>query len=149
MKHIKLFEDYTSNPFNPHNYIYDYYATDFYEIYEDDVKNNPELIDKVISDIQIEIDYVKNIKYPIEIWRALPLDDNSNKYPYHEDDSGCWTTNRDIATGFGNKIFHGLIESSDNVDLEQTIRTRILNSGEKEFNVKDSTKVKILNINNI
>jgi len=149
MKYLKLYENYIDTPFDPNMYVDEYLSSDFHEIYEDDIKDNPELMNKVITYIQEEINNVKNIKYPIEVWRGLPIDDSSNDYPTHDEDSGCWSTIYDIATGFGNKIYHGLIESEDLIDLEQTIRTRILNPGEGEINVKDSKGVKILDVETI
>lgn len=131
--------------FDANNYIDDYLQNDEYEIYEEDLEDDPTLLNKILIDIQYEIDYVKNLKYPITVYRGLPLN-KIQPYPYYKEDEGCWTTNKNIASGFGNIIYTGLIESENIIDIEQTIRTRILNSGEEEINVYDSQQVKIINI---
>jgi hypothetical protein len=149
MKYLKLFEDYVQpDPFDSELYLDDYLGSDFYDIYEEDIEENPELEKTVYSDINTEIEYVKNLQYPIQVWRGLPKKDvpNLNEYPLYEDELGCWTTDRRIATGFGEVIYEGLILSEDNVDLEQTIRTRVMNPDEKEITVNDSHKVEIVNI---
>lgn len=138
-------ESHEYDVYDANNYVDDYLTNDEYEIYEEDLENNPSLINKILSDIQKEVDYVKNLEYPIKVYRGLPLGKKQD-YPFFEEDYGCWSTNKNIATGFGDIIYTGLIENEKDVDIEQTIRTRILNSGEKEINVHDSHSVKIINI---
>lgn len=151
MKYFKLFEQhklYNSNPYDSQNYIDEYLFSDGYEIYEEDLEEDPSLIDKILQDIQYEIDNFKAIEYPVHVYRGLEIHSSSDEYPQYKDDLGCWSTKYEVAASFGNKIFHGIIYSIEEVDIEQTIRTRVLNNHEDEINVKDSTKVKIIDVIN-
>ncbi len=157
MKYIKLFEDFKNIPYlDPDYYIDDYLGSDAYEYYEEDLENDDsgEIREKILSEIQFFIDNVINLEFPIHIYRGVNTNDKSSSYTYHEDDLGCWSTRKEVAKSFAThqgqgtrgKLFHGILRDNSNVDIEQTIRTNITNSGEYEITVLDSTKVEILDV---
>jgi hypothetical protein len=155
MKYLKLFEEFNDsigfngfNIYDPEEYLDEYLMSDDYEIYEEDIEDNPELKEKALRDIQDVIDYVKGIQYPIKVYRGLE-NYNYDTYKHSDEDLGCWSTSYEVAKSFTNKdgvLFHGIINSIDEVDIEQTIRTNILVDYENEINVKDSTKVEIIKV---
>lgn len=122
--------------YNSENYLEDFYAMDFME----EMYNEEE----ALRLIQKQIDYVQDIKYPLKVYRGIDI-----KNP-QEDYSGVhWTTDFRVAEGFGDKIFVGLITNQDSIDIEQTIRTRVMNPYEYEITVPNFDDVKILDIYNI
>lgn len=113
----------------------EYYLDDFYEI-----NFNEETYDEEESLIKIQetIDYVLNIKYPLEIYRGINTINSDEDF-----DGSSWTTDFRIAEGFGNKIYVGFISGVGMIDVEQTIRTRIMNPFEYEIHVPNFKDVRI------
>jgi len=122
--------------YDPNYYLEDFYVMDFMdEMYDEE---------EALILIQKQINYVKNIKYPIKVYRGIntknPKDDYSGEH---------WSTDIRIAEGFGNKIFVGLILNQDSIDIEQTIRTRVMNPFEYEITIPNFEDVEIIDIYNI
>jgi len=115
---------------DPENYLDDYYAVDFND------ENNEEVAKKEIQDI---INEVENFKYPITVYRGINTINPDENY-----DGSSWSRNKEVAESFGNEIFVGMIPDSGIVDIEQTIRTRVMNPYEDEIYVPDSKGVKII-----
>jgi len=62
-----------------------------------------------------------------------------------EDYAGAsWTTDVRVAEGFGDKIYVGLIPNQNTIEVEQTIRTRVMNPYEYEIYVPNFDDVKII-----
>jgi len=122
--------------YDPNYYLEDFYVMDFMdEMYDEE---------EALILIQKQINYVKNIKYPIKVYRGIntknPKDDYSGEH---------WSTDIRVAEGFGNKIFVGLILNQDSIDIEQTIRTRVMNPFEYEITIPNFEDVEIIDIYNI
>ena len=115
----------------PEYYLDDFYAIDFNE---DDYTEEQALIE-----IQKVIDYVLNINYPLKVYRGI---NTINPDEYYIGSS--WTTDVRVAEGFGNKIYVGLIPNKNAIDVEQTIRTRVMNEFEYEIYVPNFDDVKII-----
>jgi hypothetical protein len=120
-----------------YNFIYDpdYYLDDFYAMDGMDYYNEEQALEK----IQKVIDYVLNIKYPIKVYRGI---DTIN--PIENFEGASWTTDVRVAEGFGNKIYVGLILNQEAIDVEQTIRTRVMNPFEYEIYVPNFDDVEII-----
>ena len=120
-----------------YNFIYDpdYYLDDFYAMDGMDYYNEEQALEK----IQKVIDYVLNIKYPIKVYRGI---DTIN--PNENFEGASWTTDVRVAEGFGNKIYVGLILNQEAIDVEQTIRTRVMNPYEYEIYVPNFEDVEII-----
>jgi len=119
--------------YDPNYYLEDFYVMDFMdEMYDEE---------EALILIQKQINYVKNIKYPIKVYRGIntknPKDDYSGEH---------WSTDIRVAEGFGNKIFVGLILNQDSIDIEQTIRTRVMNPFEYEITISNFENVEIIDI---
>jgi len=115
----------------PEYYLDDFYAIDFNE---DDYTEEQALIE-----IQKVIDYVLNINYPLKVYRGI---NTINPDEYYIGSS--WTTDVRVAEGFGKKIYVGLIPNKNAIDVEQTIRTRVMNEFEYEIYVPNFDDVKII-----
>jgi hypothetical protein len=114
----------------------DYYLDDFYAMDGMDFYNEDQAKEK----IQRVIDYVLNIQYPLRVYRGI------NTINPDEDYAGAsWTTDVRVAEGFGNKIYVGLIPNQNTIDVEQTIRTRVMNPYEYEIYAPNFDDVKIIN----
>jgi hypothetical protein len=114
----------------------DYYLDDFYAMDGMDFYNEDQAKEK----IQRVIDYVLNIQYPLRVYRGI------NTINPDEDYAGAsWTTDVRVAEGFGNKIYVGLIPNQNTIDVEQTIRTRVMNPYEYEIYLPNFDDVKIIN----
>ena len=121
-----------------HNIILtpDYYLDDFYSIdYNDDVYSE----EQAINEIQKVIDYVLNLKYPIKVYRGINTINPDENY-----DGGSWSERKELSESFGDKIFVGLIPNKNVIDVEQTIRTRVMNPYEYEIYVPNFDDVKII-----
>lgn len=125
-----LRENLSTHVFDPNNYLEDFYAMDFNDEYDET---------KALLIIQKIIDGVKSIKYPITVYRGL-----NTKSPKENYGGSHWSTDKHVAESFGDKIYIGVIPNSSVVDIEQTIRTRVMNPRENEINVPDSNDVKII-----
>jgi len=120
---------------NNHTLTPDYYIDDFYAMDGMDYYNEEQALEK----IQKVIDYVLNIQYPIKVYRGI---DTIN--PDENFEGASWTTDVKVAEGFGNKIHVGLIPNQEAIDVEQTIRTRVMNPFEYEIYVPKFDDVKII-----
>lgn len=117
------------NIYNPDYYLDDFYSMDF---------NNEIIETKALSIIQGVIDEVKNFKYPMTVYRGI----NSHKQKEGYENSS-WSRQKQVAQGFGDKLSIGIVPNSNIVDIEQTIRTRIMNPGEDEIYIPDSNGITI------
>lgn len=113
----------------------DFYLDDFYTMDGMDFYNEDQAKEK----IQSVIDYVLNIQYPLKAYRGI------NTINPNEDYGGAsWTTDVRVAEGFGDKIYVGLIPNQNAIEVEQTIRTRVMNPYEYEIYVPNFDDVKII-----
>lgn len=120
-----------------HNIILtpDYYLDDFYTMDGMNYYNENQAKEK----IQKVIDYVLNIQYPLKVYRGINTINSDEDY-----EGASWTTDIRVAEGFGNKIYVGLIPNQNAIDVEQTIRTRVMNPYEYEIYVSNFDDVKII-----
>jgi len=102
--------------------------------------------------IQVIINEVKNLKFPLRIYRGISTS-NKNANILAEPHSSLgenisWTTSRYVAEKFGNLIYTGIIKSIDDIDLEYTIQRRIMHKplDEKEIIMKDNNLIKNIEI---
>ena len=114
---------------------HEYYLDDFYSMDGMDYYSESQALDK----IQKVIDYVTNIKYPIKVYRGI-----NTKNPKENYEGGSWSTDVRVSEGFGNKIYVGMIPSQSVIDVEQTIRTRVMNPYEFEIYVPNFDDVEII-----
>ena len=113
-----------------------YYLDDFYSIdYNDDVYSE----EQAINEIQKVIDYVLNLKYPIKVYRGINTINPDDNY-----DGGSWSERKEVSESFGNKIYVGLILNKNVIDVEQTIRTRVMNPYEYEIYLPNFDDVEII-----
>ena len=129
-----LNEQQTNNfdVYEAENYLDDFYNIDFNE----DMYSEKQALDI----IQKEIDYVKNLKVPVKIYRGI-----NTKSPMDSFDGWSWSTDKKVAESFGDKIFVGLLHNKNEIDIEQTIRTRVMNPYEKELSIPlESNSIKII-----
>jgi hypothetical protein len=117
--------------YQPDYYIDDFYAMDGMDFYDEE---------QALQKIQKVIDYVKNIKYPLKVYRGIDTINPDDNY-----EGTSWTTDIRVAEGFGNNICEGLIPNENVIDIEQTIRTRVMNPYEYEIYVPNFDDVEILN----
>ena len=114
----------------------EYYLDDFYSIdYNDDVYSE----EQAINEIQKNINYVLNLKYPIKVYRGINTINPDENY-----DGGSWSERKEVSESFGNKIFVGLIPNKNVIDVEQTIRTRVMNPYEYEIYVSNFDDIEII-----
>lgn len=125
-------ENNINDIYNPKNYLEDFYVVDF----NDEVEES-----KALEEIQAEIDYVRNLDLPIKIYRGINTITPDEYY-----DGSSWSTDKHVAESFGNKIYVGLVKSLKDIDIEQTIRTRIINEFEREIYIPDFNSVEILEV---
>lgn len=118
--------------YNAENYLDDFYNMDFNE----EMYNEKQALEI----IQKEIDYIKNLKPPIKIYRGINTKSQIDNF-----DGWSWTTDKKVAESFGDKIFIGKLVDKNKIDIEQTIRTRVMNPYEKEISIPhDSNGVEII-----
>lgn len=120
----------TEDILDPNHYLDDFYAMDGMDYYTEE---------QALDKIQKVIDYVTNLIYPIKVWRGI-----NTVNPKQDYQGGSWSTDIRVAEGFGNKIFVGLIPSQSVIDVEQTIRTRVMNPYEYEIYVPNFDDVEIV-----
>lgn len=131
---VKNFKQFINEQHNitltPDYYLDDFYAMDGMDFYNED---------QAKEKIQSVIDYVLNIQYPLKVYRGI------NTINPDEDYAGAsWTTDVRVAEGFGDKIYVGLIPNQNTIEVEQTIRTRVMNPYEYEIYVPNFEDVKII-----
>lgn len=131
---VKNFKQFLNEQHN-HALTSDYYIDDFYAMDGMDFYNEEQALGK----IQKVIDYVSNIQYPLKVYRGLDTINPDEDYA-----GASWTTDVRVAEGFGNKIYVGLIPNQNAIDVEQTIRTRVMNPFEYEIYVPNFDDVKII-----
>nr|MDQ3142112.1 hypothetical protein [Bacteroidota bacterium] len=103
---------------NPDRYVDDYLNMDFNE-----EKN-------AIPDIQKEINKIQSLVYPLTVYRAINTKIDRTERGF---DGGHWSTDKVVAESFGDKLEERVINSASEIDLEQTIRSRVMNPAEKEI----------------
>jgi hypothetical protein len=102
--------------------------------------------------IQMIIEEVKNLKFPLRIYRGISTSDkNPNILTEPHSVIGeniSWTTSRYVAEGFGSLVYTGIVESADDIDLEYTIQRRIMHKpiNEKEIIMKNNNLIKNIEI---
>ena len=126
-RNSEFFNDIT---LSPDHYIDDFYSMDGMEYYNED-----QAIEKILS----VIDYVINIKFPLKVYRGINTINQKEEY-----EGASWTADVRVAEGFGNKIYIGSILSKNAIDIEQTIRTRVMNPYEYEIYIPNFCDVKII-----
>jgi len=131
---VKNFKQLVNEQHN-HTLIPDYYIDDFYTMDGMDFYNEEQALGK----IQKVIEYVLNIQYPLKVYRGL-----NTINPKEDFEGASWTTDVRVAEGSGNKIYIGLIPNQQAIDVEQTIRTRVMNPFECEIYVPNFDDVKII-----
>lgn len=118
--------------FSPEYYLEDLYSMDYndelYPTEEDGINYISSVINELI-----------NLNYPLIVYRGI-----NTKISPKEYDNTHWTTKKEVAEGFGNKIYVGLVESSSIIDFEDTIRHRVMNPGEHEIWIDNFDDVKII-----
>ena len=121
------------NIYDAEYYLDDFYAIDF----------NDEMYDEndALKEIQKVIDYVLNLTYPIKVYRGI----NTIK-PVENYGGYSWSTDKRVAESFGNKIFVGYIPNQNVIDVEQTIRTRVMNPYEYEIAIPNHSDIIIEDI---
>jgi hypothetical protein len=135
MDKVKNFKQFVNENINNHTLKPYYYIDDFYVMDGMDYYNEEQALEK----IQKVIDYVLNIQYPLKVYRGI-----NTINPDEDFASASWTTDVNVAEGFGNKIYIGLIPNQQAIDVEQTIRTRVMNPFEYEIYVPNFDDVKII-----
>ena len=125
MKILREIQD--QNILNPDYYLADFQAIDFQD--EDEIPT-----EKALDIIQSEINLVTQWDYPIKVYRAIDVKGGEWESDW---DNNSWSTRKEVAEGFGDLIWVAMIPNESFVDVEQTIRTRVMNDGEYEINVKD------------
>jgi hypothetical protein len=124
-----LFED-DQTIISPDYYLDDFYGMDGMDYYDEE---------EAKQKIQKVIDYVLSIQYPIKVYRGINTINPSENYA-----GGSWSTDIRVAEGFGDKIFVGMIHNKDVIDIEQTIRTRVMNPYEYEIYVPNFEDVEVI-----
>lgn len=132
---IKKFNQFTNENkqqiLTPESYLEDFYVIDFNE----ETYNK----EQSLEIIQETIDYVLNIKYPLKVYRGINTIKPDEVYA-----DASWTTDIRVAEGFGDKIYVGLIPNKSAIEIEQTIRTRVMNPFEYEIYVPNFNNMKII-----
>ena len=102
--------------------------------------------------IPSKINEIKELKFPLRIYRGInwfkDAEPNMLGKPYSNDvefqENMSWTESLDVAKGFGNIIYTGIVEFPDDIDLEYTVKRRILHKplDELEIVMKDNKLIK-------
>jgi len=138
-----LKEQFESGIFNPHNPLY---KEAWLEVGDEDMDSYEEYGIETIESI---IDEVKNLKFPLRIYRGISTSDIKGKHDLinnPEYDNISWSTSRYVAEGFGNVVYTGIVENMDDINLEYTIYRRVLHKPlyENEIVMKDNGLIKNL-----
>jgi len=75
----------------------------------------------------------------LKVYRGIDTINSDDDY-----EGASWSTDIRVAEGFGDKIFVGLIPNESVIDIEQTIRTRVMNSYEYEIYVPNFDDMEII-----
>ena len=138
-----LKEEFGGGIFDPHNPLY---LESWIEIGDEDMETYKEY---GIDRIQSIIDEVKELKFPLRIYRGISTPDMKGKHDLvnnPEYDNVSWSTSRYVAEGFGNVVYTGIVENMDDINLEYTIYRRVLHKplNEDEIVMKDNRLIKNL-----
>lgn len=121
-----------NNTLDPNYYLEDFYVMDGMDYYTEE---------RALGMIQDVIDYVLNISYPLKVYRGIDTINQQDDF-----DGISWSTDVRVSEGFGNKIYVGFIPNEKVIDVEQTIRTRVMNPYEYEICVPKSEDVEIKDV---
>jgi hypothetical protein len=129
--------------FNPHNPIY---MEAWLEVGDEDMETYEEY---GIETIQSIIDEVKELEFPLRIYRGFDTSDTEGKHNLINNpkyDNISWSTSRYVSEGFGNVVYTGIVENMDDINLEYTIYRRVLHKplDEDEIVMKDNKLIKNL-----
>jgi hypothetical protein len=138
-----LREEINNETFNPHN---ENYLDAWLGVGDEDMESYE---DYGINTIGRIIDEVKELKFPLRIYRGINTLDKQGKHNLVDDlkyDNVSWSTSRYVSEKFGNIVYTGIIDSADDIDLDYTIYRRILHKplDENEIVMKDNRLIKNL-----
>ena len=138
-----LKEHFESGIFDPHNPLY---LEAWLEIGDEDMGSYE---DYGVDSIQHIIDEVKELEFPLRIYRGISTSDIKGVHDLvnnPEYDNTSWSTSRYVAEGFGNVVYTGIVENMDDINLEYTIYRRVLHKPlyENEIVMKDNKLIKNL-----
>jgi len=138
-----LREELNNETFNPHNEMY---LDAWLNVGDEDMESYE---DYGIDSIGRIIDEVKELKFPLRIYRGINTLDKQGKHNLVDDlkyDNVSWSTSRYVSEKFGNIVYTGIIDSADDIDLDYTIYRRILHKplDENEIVMKDNRLIKNL-----
>ena len=129
--------------FSPHNPIY---MEAWLEVGDEDMETYEEY---GIETIQSIIDEVKELEFPLRIYRGFDTSDTEGKHNLINNpkyDNISWSTSRYVSEGFGNVVYTGIVENMNDINLEYTIYRRVLHKplDENEIVMKDNKLIKNL-----
>ena len=132
---------FESGIFDSHNPLY---MEAWLEIGDEDIETYE---DYGIDRIQSIIDEVKELEFPLRIYRGIDTSDIKGKHDLVSNpkyDNVSWSTSRYVAEGFGNVVYTGIVENMDDINLEYTIYRRVLHKplDENEIVMKDNRLIK-------
>ena len=132
-----LREEINNETFNPHN---ENYLDAWLGVGDEDMESYE---DYGINTIGRIIDEVKELKFPLRIYRGINTLDKQGKHNLVDDlkyDNVSWSTSRYVSEKFGNIVYTGIVDSIDDIDLDYTIYRRILHKplDENESVMKDN-----------
>ena len=138
-----LREEVNNETFNPHN---ENYLDAWLGVGDEDMESYE---DYGINTIGRIIDEVKELKFPLRIYRGINTLDKQGKHNLVDDlkyDNVSWSTSRYVSEEFGNVVYTGIVENMDDIDLEYTIYRRVLHKPlyENEIVMKDNRLIKNL-----
>ena len=138
-----LREEINNETFNPHN---ENYLDAWLGVGDEDMESYE---DYGINTIGRIIDEVKELKFPLRIYRGINTLDKQGKHNLVDDlkyDNVSWSTSRYVSEKFGNIVYTGIVDSIDDIDLDYTIYRRILHKplDENEIVMKDNRLIKNL-----
>jgi len=138
-----LREELNNETFNPHNEMY---LDAWLNVGDEDMESYE---DYGIDSIGRIIDEVKELKFPLRIYRGINTLDKQGKHNLVDDlkyDNVSWSTSRYVSEEFGNVIYTGIVDSTDDINLDYTIYRRILHKplDENEIVMKDNRLIKNL-----
>jgi hypothetical protein len=144
-EHIRkvLKEELNNETFNPHNPLY---MEAWLDIGDEDMDSYG---DYGVNRIQSIIDEVKELEFPLRIYRGINTPDIKGKHDLvsnPEYDNTSWSTSRYVAEDFGNVVYTGIVDSDEDMNLDYTIYRRILHKplDENEIVMKDNRLIKNL-----
>ena len=138
-----LREEINNETFNPHN---ENYLDAWLGVGDEDMESYE---DYGINTIGRIIDEVKELKFPLRIYRGINTLDKQGKHNLVDDlkyDNVSWSTSRYVSEEFGNVVYTGIVDSMDDINLDYTIYRRILHKplDENEIVMKDNRLIKNL-----